>query len=401
MRRAERGAAASDTTEPLVRDALAAICAVRPDTPLTHQPEHDRILLSDGEEGSLFLGNLRTRTGDMSTAERQAFLAEFVQAFSSEPTPPEALRESLALRLRTVPEVSLRSTIMEGFASGAIRPCGDLMVEVVHDMKHAVRTPSAEDLKAAGLSPDEAFEQALHTLTANTPSPEEVELWEALEPGVWALRISDDFAAARVVMLPGFPLPAAPDSGASPTLFLPSHNTVVLTHATDREGLERAVSLGNQLAEAHRFFSARLFKMGPDGPVVARDTEVAREMDDYAAGLDYAEQADALDRFMEDEGREETVPTVMGVADEKTGAVTTLTVFAGGPCWLPEADAVALKHPADSGGGVVRVEWSVFARTLGTDAMPPVPGLVPVRYAVPAVTEAVFAALLAAGEPMN
>ena len=384
-------------TDTVVDDFLRALRNYVADGKLDYSPDQDTIRIDGGERGTLFLGNMRNQVSEIGREAQRQKISDFVRlGVAGEDPDPETIRAGLTLRPRTAEELSLRTLSMGDKFTPVIRPAGDLFLDMMCDLDVVMRGVTPDLLEFAGLDIDAAFNLATENLRTITPTGVE-DLWEELEPGIWAMRIVDDYSAARLIALwPELPLPIS-NVG---TFHMPTQGTVLLIEGTDTERQDRLLKLGEDLSNVQRPLSMRLYGPSKDGLTALHKGQAAALANAIADFRAYDDQVDMLDRMFDDTGEDVFVPKPMVIdVDETHGGLPRIgCVLIDEGTLLPEVDVIMIPENNE----MMEVDWIDAARLLGAERLKPYPGLLPVRYDLrDPIPADVMIAIKAAARPLR
>ena len=390
----QRGAPTEKTTnheDSLVGEVRGLLNEFYPDTALTYNSETDTFEPDDenGDGPRMFLGNLRSRTQDMSESDRLAFMRSFLGHVSQETEiTPEILRESLLMRNRTPEEFSNRQIMMtptndEDPFESIIIAKGEMLFEPVLDLDNALQPMTVDIMRKHGFAFDEFIQLASQNLLKVTPE-KTTEHWELIAENIWISKLNDDYDAARLFLFPEqLSLPIEGPLIA----YAPSHAICLITGQTDSETLRQMIELGNQSSETHRPLSQALWQQTEAGwsRMQSNDRNSVEGRAYLIETLNaYDDQQSSLTQYFEKTDQDIHVSKIITRSHEKVKdgpIIETLSVFIGQGSYLPKTDFVVLSFDENlKEGDLSEIGWDKFIEIIGKENLRPHPDYLPVRF---------------------
>ena len=373
------------TEKKLARDVGKVAGLIDPSLEYSYLPETREVKLASRDENgagpfTIFLGNIFLKFSGMPGRERLPAIEAFLREVMTPPElSPDALMESLALRLRTGFEVDFRNRQIELMGHEAppsiLSHRGELLVEVVSDRDESVSIARSDELADIGMSEDEAVRMAAARLRRCSGDDQ----WEKIGDSIWISSYQDDYDFARLI--------AAEDFGhfpfrGAPIVFAPSHSICLVTDSTDPGVLSTVTEVGNEAAANHRPFSQLFWTLGAAGHWTQWHADASSESWGIAQLQvmrekvgQYEEMKDYLERSLTEDVFVATFQAIQGDDGLACYSVYTLDL----PSYLPRTDFVVIVDPELPEGQTVvgRVDWDEFESSLGDGAIEPVDGLAP------------------------
>lgn len=382
---------AANHGDSFVGEVRALLQEFYPDTAFTYNGETDKFEPVDenGDGPRMFLGNLRSRTQDMSESDREAFIRTFLGHVSQETEiTPEILRASLLMRNRTPEEFSNRQITMtpikdEDPFEPVIIARDEMLFETVLDFDNALQPMTVENMREQGFKFDEFVQLAGQNLLRMTPENTH-DHWELIAEDIWISKLNDDYDAARLFLFPEqLSLPIQGPLIA----YAPSHAICLITTQTNSDTLNQMITLGNQSAETHRPLSHALWKQTQTGwsRMKSDDRNSVEGRAFLVETLNaYNDQQSTLEQYFEKTGQDIHVAKIIARShDDADGntIIETLSVFIGQGSYLPNTDFVVLgldNNPKND--EVSELPWNKFVEIIGEENLLPHPDYLPVRY---------------------
>jgi hypothetical protein len=242
---------------------------------------------------------------------------------------------------------------------------GDLVIRIAYDFGSSVSQVTAEQVETWGVPIEAAYERSLQNLRAL-----EKPRWAERAPGLW--QIESGMSYEESMLLVGDVLDRLEVRGDA--LLLPSNRGVLLAAGSDDPvGVEHLLDAGREAlldrpwplsAQVLRWRDRRLEPAATEGPF-AHKFAALRTID---SGSFYADQKNALERWLERTGQDIFVATFrMTANDARPGAITSYCIWTEGVhSWLPRTDQIALNR--DTGDGkfeTIFVPWAEVEEICG------------------------------------
>jgi len=337
----------------------------------------------------IFLGNLRNRAQDMGTADRKAFLQNFLKQVSqNQKITAEVLKEKLLMRCRTQEEFSTREFLMKDNSNDnnyepIIISKGEMQFEPVLNYDETIQSLSVPNMREAEFTFDEAVQLAGQNLLSITPQAS-ADHWEKLEDNIWISRLYDDFDSARLFLFPehiAFPFTE------NPIAYAPSHAVCLITPNSDKATLTRLIALGDESSQTHRPLSRALWQQTDDQwrRLESDDRYSPIGHSRFSETLiNYDDQQSAVAQFFETSEIDIHVAKIMTREINEEGQpdrLETLAVFIGQHSYLPKTDFIVLAFDElKTNDDIKDIPWDKFVEIIGAENLIAHPDLKPVRY---------------------
>jgi len=366
------------TEKKLVKDLRNVFAKNEPDLKLDYDSRRGSVRISGDSRFSdlpmvINLANLYSKLRNLKSSERIARLeATIAEALNVEEFSNDDLIASLALRVRTRAELSIRDLYMQVHVGEAYETlsidANELLLEMVSDRRESLSTVDKQTLDSAEITKDEAFEVAKAALVRAT----DAEQWLQIDEHIWRSSYDDDYDFARIVSADGeFRLPF----DKSALFYAPSHSVVLVCNTLDSAVLARMIELGDQASADHRPLSQNIWQYHgktkwerwlPESGVQLAQLQSYKELID-----NYNEQKNLLDQLLEKAGEDSFVATYQVYQQDqkyRSMCVYTLNV----PSYLPKTEWVTVFDADDGAEGSIvgELSWQFFVDAIGQEIMP-------------------------------
>ena len=352
---------------------------------LSYDAERFRLVYEGSQARYVNLGNFYQEHLALDAADRDEHLRRIIVSLVSSETPlPEDFAD---VRMDLRPKLWKRAT----FAAMELRrqlddeesmdlplyPVGDhLLVGLVYDLPHSMRSISREELRQWGVSYYEAQEAALQNLQETT------EAFAGMDEGVYLSLTGDSYDACRL-LLPDVLREFA--VRGRPVAMVPNRGTLVLTGDADEAGLERMLEIAESSVDEVRSLSFLPLVLEDDDWTdwhVPADHPLAGRFlwlrNQFLAGL-YHQQAEMLAEIHRRRGEDRFVAAYMGREDQDRAATSFCVWHRDIPSLLPETDELVLVE--GEGEVLAEVPFERFRQVAG-ELLRQDEDLYPPRYAV-------------------
>ncbi len=293
-------------------------------------------LVTDG--GLISLDNLFAEYEAQEDDERPRFVASTIRGFFPAEVPSDwgQAAPNVIATVRDRIFVELLAIRSEKPLNVLQRPLSDDLVElVVYDGADAMQYLNEEHLADWGVGADEVFIQGRKQLAARSKDA----FTEAAE-GVYESPWADNHDVGRALL---FEKLRKLKVKGDPVIFLPQRDHLIVTGASDPEGLEQAGERVSELLSLPRANTGRGWRLTRKGlvPFVPQgDDEILNVLRGEAQAKDANEQKKALDEKFEREGNEVFVGTTL-FTDDDDGRQRTYCVWTKGAVSLmPQTEFV-------------------------------------------------------------
>ncbi len=376
------------TEKKLAKDIGRIAKYIDPSLVIEYKPEAREVTLSVEERGrdkaptSIFLGNIFMKMKELGRKERAPSIERLLnELLSPRVFDPDDFMNSLAIRVRTDFEISLRKKMMasKGYEQTdlSLFRIGEALLELISDNEESISTVKNEDIEKAGITKEEGLRIAGAALVRATG----LDQWEQVEPHIWMSTYQDDYDFARIV--------AADDNvripfDGNPIFFAPSHSICLVTDQGTDETLLRMIAIGEKFSENHRPFSQSFWQKSNDG-LWKQWLPLEGEPGRQAASLQRVKEAftqyDEQKEHLQAQVGEEVFVSKFQATNSEAGIMTFSVYTLNIPTYLPLTDEVSL-YDHENEEILGNVGWSVFNACLGPDYISAVEDEIPARYKV-------------------
>lgn len=334
----------------------------------------------------LSLVNLYNHSKEMEPERRKEYIHNILTASTNNNLTKEQIEQNIRFRVRTAEELSLRSYYLpesEQSRKAAVKNIGNLILELVLDDPDSVRLLYQDDLKKQLVSLESAFILAENAVKETVVK----DLWEPVGKHVWLSRLADDYDSARMVTL--YPNLQLPFKG-NPIAFFPSHASCLITDRNDEKTLQELMQTGEQLSADQRPLSYLLWEYKdngwypyyPDKDNSPGVYELLQTKYIQVSLNDYNEQKNALDQYLEKQGKDIFVASLSAYNHEKYGTFSLGVLTVGVQTYLPKSDRISLFQVTgnNEGDDYGPYAWDDVVKVLGKERFKQIENMLPVRY---------------------
>lgn len=328
-------------------------------------------LETDG--GSVQLGDLFDEWQRVPEAERPEYLRHVVRSMHPPPLPQTwaEARKDIALSVRTALDMPAAPALV----SRVVTP--GVVTALVYDHQDGMQFLRDTQLKAWGVSVDQAYAQGLQNLEAAS-----ARRFEAPSPGVYRSPWRDNYDASRLLLTAT--LQRLRVKG-KPVAFIPNRDTLIVTGSTDEAGLTAAARLAGEALDEPRAMTGRAWVLdGTWKPFLPpRSWQAFAGMNGLVKRAEVRE-ANAQQADLDTGDDDLTVPSLVLGEENGTGEAMTYCVWPKGlEALLPRADYVVFVDSSlpEDRQVVAAATWEKAQQVMGR-ALVPEPHLSPARFRV-------------------
>ena len=330
------------------------------------------VVRRDGSSSRIYLGNLLDEYSKTKRRDRQSVVERFVSSIvTGNSDTPATYADAKPLLLPVVRSAAalgvamsagLRTAVDTDFPAIVQRPLvADLAVSLVVDRPNSMAYVNADNLRAWGVTLDQAFDDALHNLRA---LPEHGG-WTEIFPGLWQGRWGDTYESSRI-LLPDLIYRLGIND---PVAMVPFRDVLLVTSQSDARAIQHIVDLAaGSLDSNTRWVSFELLRLNcnsweryvpVDHQAQLQDLSRRNIADAYAA------QKQILDAHFTDRAIDIFVATHL-LAQRDGEGLSSYTVWSESvDTLLPEADRVALVRPDNKEFVPLMVPWAMAKEHFG------------------------------------
>lgn len=338
------------SAEQFAQELIEALRRAGEEREIRYDAEQFQLHVSGG--GFLNLSNMYRSFCDAAEEDRPKVLQTAVRSWCSQSFEmPQEFGDARpdiypSVRSRSYFEFARLQAQVHGAGGGPeppTKPLADhLAIGLVYDLPSAMRSITASDLEAWGISFYEALEAACENLAK---MPFRV---SQTETGVYIIATGDSYDASRLLLLDLFDFEFA----GHPVAMVPNRELLLVTGSEDTEGLAMLAAIGEEALQQPRSISGRVVQshdgdwstwLPPSDHPSFQGLSKLVLKSDYQ---DYSEQKELFDAIAEREGSTSFTSTFSAV-ETKSGLFFSYCLWnEGSDLLLPQTDIIVFGRPS-------------------------------------------------------